>query len=207
MTEPPQPPVMPLSEDGAPPSPPQQRYQTRRPPTTPGASSSRPKKSVSRPPTKKARVSGPIEPSEPPQPHRLLQKTFRHQEAQRFIPPTAEVPFGAPDDSKGFLLSPRARHIAEALRIPYEPVSPTDYKEWAHLSQSNMADTAAFGYSMPPEHDMPGPSEPTDPSQDAPPAEQTVPHEDYYRRDRDTDPEHSDFHSRAISPHNPPTTT
>ena len=32
----------------------------------------------------------------------------------------------------------RARHIAEALHIPYEPVSPTDYKEWAHLSQSNM---------------------------------------------------------------------
>ncbi|RVW58132.1 hypothetical protein CK203_112094 [Vitis vinifera] len=31
---------------------------------------------------------------------------------------------------------------------------------------------------MPPEHDMPGPSEPTDPSQEAPPAEQTVPHEE-----------------------------
>ena len=71
MTELPQPPVMPLSEDGAPPSPPQQRYQTRRPPTTPGVSSSHHKKSVSRPPTKKAKVSGPIEPSEPPQPQPL----------------------------------------------------------------------------------------------------------------------------------------
>ena len=69
MTEPPQPPIMPPSEDGALPSPHQRRYQTRRPPTTPGASSSHPKKSVSRPPTKKARVSSPVEPSEPPQPH------------------------------------------------------------------------------------------------------------------------------------------
>ncbi|KAL6327913.1 hypothetical protein AAG906_027323 [Vitis piasezkii] len=39
---------------------------------------------------------------------------------QRFIPPTAEIPFGAPDDSQGLLLSPRTRHIAEALHIPYE---------------------------------------------------------------------------------------
>ena len=50
------------------PSPPQGRYETRRPPTTPGASSSRPKKSVSRPSAKRARVSGPVESSEPPQP-------------------------------------------------------------------------------------------------------------------------------------------
>ena len=27
-----------------------------------------------------------------------------------------------------------ARHIAEALRIPYEPVRPADYREWAHPS-------------------------------------------------------------------------
>ncbi|RVW94420.1 hypothetical protein CK203_035642 [Vitis vinifera] len=31
-----------------------------------------------------------------------------------------------------------ARHIAEALSIPYEPMRPTDYKEWAHPSQSDM---------------------------------------------------------------------
>ena len=31
-----------------------------------------------------------------------------------------------------------ARHIVEVLRIPYEIVSPTDYREWAHLSQSDM---------------------------------------------------------------------
>ncbi|KAL6346202.1 hypothetical protein AAG906_027949 [Vitis piasezkii] len=65
MTEPPQPPAIPLSEDGALSSPPQRRYQTRRPPTTPGVSSSRPKKSASHPPTKKARVSAPSEPQPP----------------------------------------------------------------------------------------------------------------------------------------------
>ena len=31
---------------------------------------------------------------------------------------------------------------------------------------------------MPPEHDMLGPSEPIDPSYEAPPVEQTVPHEE-----------------------------
>ena len=28
----------------------------------------------------------------------------------------------------------RARHIAEALHIPYEPVSPANFKEWSHFS-------------------------------------------------------------------------
>ena len=51
-----------------PPSPPQRKYKTRRPPTTPGASNLRPKKSIHRPPAKKARVSGPGESSAPPQP-------------------------------------------------------------------------------------------------------------------------------------------
>ncbi|KAL6310915.1 hypothetical protein AAG906_028080 [Vitis piasezkii] len=49
----------------APLSPPLRRYETRRPPTTPRASSSRAKKSGSRPPKKKARVSTPIDLSEP----------------------------------------------------------------------------------------------------------------------------------------------
>ena len=31
-----------------------------------------------------------------------------------------------------------ARHIVEALRIPYEPTSPKDYKVWVHPSQSDM---------------------------------------------------------------------
>ena len=40
-----------------------------------------------------------------------------------------------------------ARHIAEALRILYEPVSPTDYREWTHLSQSNMVCILSRGTS------------------------------------------------------------
>ena len=31
-----------------------------------------------------------------------------------------------------------ARHIAKALRIPYEPARPEDYRVWAHPSQSDM---------------------------------------------------------------------
>ena len=27
-----------------------------------------------------------------------------------------------------------AKHVAEALHIPYEPMSLTDFKEWAHFS-------------------------------------------------------------------------
>ena len=46
-------------------SPPSRRYETRRPPTTPGASSSQAKKSGSRLPKKKARVSASIDLSEP----------------------------------------------------------------------------------------------------------------------------------------------
>ena len=40
-----------------------------------------------------------------------------------------------------------ARHIAEALHIPYEPVSPADYREWAHLSQSDMVRILSRGTS------------------------------------------------------------
>ena len=40
-----------------------------------------------------------------------------------------------------------ARHIVEALRIPYEIVSPTYYREWAHLSQSDMVRILSRGTS------------------------------------------------------------
>ncbi|KAL6340764.1 hypothetical protein AAG906_027943 [Vitis piasezkii] len=40
-----------------------------------------------------------------------------------------------------------ARHIAKALHIPYEPVSPVDYREWAHLSQSDMVCILSGGTS------------------------------------------------------------
>ncbi|RVW20404.1 hypothetical protein CK203_110612 [Vitis vinifera] len=67
-SEAPQAPTIPPSKGGVPSSPPQRRYETRRPPTTPGASISRPKRSVHRSPTKKAKVLGPGESSAPPQP-------------------------------------------------------------------------------------------------------------------------------------------
>ena len=58
-----------------------------------------------------------------------------------------------------------------------------------------------LGILAPPEHDMPGPSEPTDPSQEAPPAEQTVPHEETSIQSTQTTT------AEPSSPHDPPTTT
>ena len=66
MIEPSQPLAIPPSVEGAPLNSPSRQYEMRRPPTTPGASSFHAKKSSSRPPKKKARVSAPLEPSEPP---------------------------------------------------------------------------------------------------------------------------------------------
>ena len=40
-----------------------------------------------------------------------------------------------------------ARHIAEALRIPYEPARPKDYRVWAHHSQSDMVHILSKGTS------------------------------------------------------------
>ena len=40
-----------------------------------------------------------------------------------------------------------ARHIAEALHIPYKPVSPANYREWAHFSQRDMVRILSRGPS------------------------------------------------------------
>nr|CAN77500.1 hypothetical protein VITISV_032143 [Vitis vinifera] len=40
-----------------------------------------------------------------------------------------------------------ARHIAEALRIPYEPTSPEDYRVWTHPSQSEIVRILSRGAS------------------------------------------------------------
>ena len=40
-----------------------------------------------------------------------------------------------------------ARHIAEALRIPYDPMRPEDYRVWAHHSQSDMVHILSRGTS------------------------------------------------------------
>ena len=39
------------------------------------------------------------------------------------------------------------RHIAEALRIPYEPASPEDYRVWTHPSQSDIVRILSRGAS------------------------------------------------------------
>ncbi|RVW87065.1 hypothetical protein CK203_048373 [Vitis vinifera] len=114
MSEAPQAPTIPPSEGGVPLSPRQHRYETKRPPTTLGANTSRPKKSVRRPPAKKARVASQEESSTPPQPQPpIIESQIPSgmtpeviiRRLMRFIPPTAEIPFGAPDDSQGLLLS------------------------------------------------------------------------------------------------------
>ena len=40
-----------------------------------------------------------------------------------------------------------ARHIVEVLYIPYEPVSPADYREWTHFSQRDMVRILSRGTS------------------------------------------------------------
>ncbi|RVX20798.1 hypothetical protein CK203_002389 [Vitis vinifera] len=57
-------------------------------------------------------------------------------------------------------------------------------------------------------HDMPGPSEPTYPSQDTPPAEQTVPLEEMTTGEIETPiPSTQTSTTEPLSPHDPPTTT
>ncbi|KAL6317903.1 hypothetical protein AAG906_030810 [Vitis piasezkii] len=76
--------------------------------------------------------------------------------AQGLFPSAPEISYGAFADSQGFFLSPfrdptiihftidgrhgilGARHIAEALRIPYEPASPEEYRVWTNPSQSDI---------------------------------------------------------------------
>ncbi|RVW19096.1 hypothetical protein CK203_087673 [Vitis vinifera] len=74
-----------------------------------------------------------------------------------------------------------------------------------HHSWDSASYTATLGILSPPEHDMPGPSEPTNPFQDTPPTEQTVPHEETTTGEIET-PILSTQTSTAkpSSPHDPP---
>ena len=40
-----------------------------------------------------------------------------------------------------------ARHIAKALHIPYEPMSPVDFREWSHFSQRDNVGILSRGTS------------------------------------------------------------
>ena len=65
-----------------------------------------------------------------------------------------------------------------------------------------------LGILSPPEHDMPGPLEPIDPSQDAPRAEQTMPLEKMTIGEIKTPiPSTQTSTTEPFSPHDPPTTT
>ncbi|XP_034681034.1 WAS/WASL-interacting protein family member 3-like [Vitis riparia] len=101
--------AIPPSEGEVPSNPPLHMYETRRPPTTPGASTFCPKRSIRRPPTKKAKVSGPGESSTPPKP----QSSAIESQIPSGMTPEAII------RRYGIL---GAKHIAEALHIPYEPI-------------------------------------------------------------------------------------
>ncbi|KAL6334519.1 hypothetical protein AAG906_018010 [Vitis piasezkii] len=46
------------------------------------------------------------------------------------------------DGHQGIL---EARHIAEALHIPYEPMDPTHFREWSPISQRDMVRILSMG--------------------------------------------------------------
>ena len=64
-----------------------------------------------------------------------------------------------------------------------------------------------MGIWSPPEHDMPGPSEPTAPSQEAILVEQTMPTEERTTGEIEASiPSTKTFTAKPSSPHDPPTT-
>ena len=49
------------------------------------------------------------------------------------------------DGRQGIL---EARHVAEDLYIPYEPMDPTDFREWSPVSQRDMVHILSRGTSI-----------------------------------------------------------
>ena len=65
-----------------------------------------------------------------------------------------------------------------------------------------------LGIFPPPKHDMPSPSEPTGPSEEATPAEQTMPHEETTTAEVETPIQSTQETTvEPSSPHDPPTIT
>ncbi|RVW66327.1 hypothetical protein CK203_066497 [Vitis vinifera] len=154
-SKPPRPPRVPPIVKGAPMSPPVRRYQTR---------------ASSQPPKKKAKVSEPAlidlsepeEPSSEPQPPQppptdsqippawLLRARPFHSElcfdAATFrLQPELKDPSICFRDGRHGIMG--ARHIAEALRIPYEPARPEDYRVWTNPSPSDIVRILSRGAS------------------------------------------------------------
>nr|CAN75000.1 hypothetical protein VITISV_014926 [Vitis vinifera] len=145
ISEPLQPLVVPPPVEDAPLSPHSRRYEMRRPPTTPGVSSSRAKKS--------ARAQDSF--------HLLQRYHIEHLMTPRdFFYPRVALDFYQSMTTHQvqdptvihFTIYGRhgilgARHIAEALRIPYEPALPKDYRFWTHPSQSDIVHILSKGAS------------------------------------------------------------
>nr|CAN64761.1 hypothetical protein VITISV_033532 [Vitis vinifera] len=157
-SEPPRPPRVPPPVEDAPMSHPVRRYQTR-------ASSQPPKKKAKVSEPALIDLSEPEKPSLEPQPaqpqttdshipsgmapemyhmeHLLTPRDFFYPRvAMDFYQSMTTHHVRNPtvihftiDGRHGIL---GARHIAEALRIPYEPASPEDYRVWTHPSQSEI---------------------------------------------------------------------
>ncbi|RVW68917.1 hypothetical protein CK203_064287 [Vitis vinifera] len=124
-------------------------------------------KSGSRPPKKKARVSAPIDLSEPSSEPPSEPQPSQPPATESQIPSsmTLEVIIRRPMVTQPPIEGPRsychhftidgrhgilgARHIAEALRIPYEPARPEDYRVWTHPSQSDIVHILLEGIHTP----------------------------------------------------------
>ncbi|RVW66610.1 hypothetical protein CK203_066016 [Vitis vinifera] len=136
--EPPRPLVVPPPVEDAPMSPPLRRYQTRKSLTMVGVSSSQTKKSGSSPRKKKAKVSEPIDliesSSESPSKPQPSQPPAKESQIPSGMTPKVVIkrPMVTQPPIEG------ARHIAEALRIPYVPARLEDYRVWTHPAQSDI---------------------------------------------------------------------
>ncbi|KAL6340661.1 hypothetical protein AAG906_010569 [Vitis piasezkii] len=136
---PPRPRVVPPPVEDAPISPPPKRYNTRRSLTMAGASSSIGQKSGTGPPNKKAK------PSQTPTKESQIPSSMTPKVVIRcpMVRDPTVIHFTI-DGRHGIL---GARHIAEALHIPYEPARPEDFRVWTHPTQSDIVHTLSRGAS------------------------------------------------------------
>ncbi|RVW63541.1 hypothetical protein CK203_060843 [Vitis vinifera] len=167
--------TVPPSEGG---TPSQCRYPTRRSPIDAEPPTTKAKRPASRPPSKRAKFSGPGEPSQPPQAEPPTEDsqipTGIPLETIIRRPMIAGPPIEGNLDCKersfhsetwfdidALKQQPElrdsfhcyrgiigARHIAEALHVPYEPVSQADFREWSPFSQRDMVHILSRGNSI-----------------------------------------------------------
>ncbi|KAL6340632.1 hypothetical protein AAG906_010540 [Vitis piasezkii] len=172
------------SEGGVPPSPPQRRYETRRPPTTPRARNSRPRNQ--------------------------LVASFKESRAEiptEIIPPAPTTP--------SIVSTPEATSSAPPTTLETPPVIPATSAPPPSESTITISASELRGLchtlqtlTTTQSHDMPGPSKPTDPSQEPLLVEQTIPHEETTTVEIETLIQST--HTTTIeplSPHDPHTTT